>query len=64
VVLGFVHLVGYDGIDAGQTATDMARVYARSPDAFQRKVDKRASERWHYLWALVHGEDPKHVHGL
>jgi hypothetical protein len=64
LLLAFVHLVGYDGIGAGQSATDMARVYARSPEAFQHKVDKRASRRWRYLWGLVHGEDPQHVHGL
>jgi len=63
MLLAFVHVVGYDGIDAGQTATDMVRVYSRSPDAFQRKIDRRATERWRYLWALLHGEDPKHVNG-
>jgi hypothetical protein len=63
LLLAFIHLVGYDGISAGESATDMTRVYARTPLAFQHKVDKRASERWRYLFGLVHGEDPQHVHG-
>jgi hypothetical protein len=63
LLLAFIHLVGYDGINAGQSATDMVRVFARNPQAFQHKVDKRASERWRYLWGLSHGVDPQHVHG-
>jgi hypothetical protein len=63
LLLAFIHLLGYDGINAGQTATDMARVFARTPQAFQNKVDKRTSERWRYLWGLLHGDDPQHVHG-
>ena len=63
LLLGFIRVVGYDGINASQSATDIARVFARTPGAFQRKVDKRATERWRYLWGLAHGEDPQHVHG-
>ena len=63
LMLAFVHFVGYDGINAGTSATDMARTYSDSPSAFQTEVDKRATERWRYLWALLHGYDPKHVNG-
>jgi hypothetical protein len=63
MLLAFMHLVGYEGIGADQTATDTARVYSRAPEAFRHKFDKRATERWRYLWALLHGEDPQHVHG-
>jgi hypothetical protein len=63
ILLAFVHLVGYDGINAGDSATHMARIFARTPQAFWNKVDKRASERWRYLWGLSNGVDPQHVHG-
>jgi hypothetical protein len=64
MLLASVHVVGYDGLNAGQTATDMVRVYSRAPEAFQHKIDKRATERWRYLWGLLHGEDPMHVNGV
>jgi hypothetical protein len=64
LMLAFVHFVGYDGASAGNTATDVARIYARAPDSFRIKVEHRASKRWRYIWALLHGDDPQHVHGL
>jgi len=63
LLLAFVHLVGYDGINAGDTAFKTAHVFVREPGNITTKVQRRATDRWSYLWALTHGRDPEHVHG-
>ena len=61
--LAFIHVGGYDGITAGDTPSKMVRVYSRTYSNIDAKVQRKATDRWKYLWALLHGEDPKHVHG-
>jgi hypothetical protein len=63
LLLAFIHLVGYDNINAGDTPAKMIRVFSDSRADIQQKVQRRATDRWGYLWALAHGEDPEHVHG-
>jgi hypothetical protein len=63
LLLAFIHVVGYDGINAGDTAFKTVRVFAREPRNITTKVKDKATDRWDYLWALPHGRDPEHVHG-
>jgi hypothetical protein len=63
LVLAFIHVIGYDGINPGDTPSKMVKVYARTRSDIDHKVWIKASDRWVYLWALLHGNDPKHVHG-
>jgi hypothetical protein len=63
LMLALVHVVGYDGITAGDGAGKTVRVIDRTHDDLQDKIQTKATDRWEYLWALLHGEDPKHVNG-
>jgi hypothetical protein len=62
-VLMFVHVVGYDGITAGDSATDEIRHLVDTPSQFVVKVRKLGTTRWVYMWGLLHGTDPQHVNG-
>lgn len=62
LLLAFIHMVGYDGITASDSAIKMVRTFARDRSDITHKVQKRAEQRWQYLWALPHGRDPEHVH--
>jgi hypothetical protein len=63
LALAFTHWIGYDGISQKDGASKLVNVIVHTHDNLQRKVDKRADARWTYLWGLVHGRDPEHVHG-
>jgi hypothetical protein len=63
LMLALVHVVGYDGITAGDGVGKTVRVIDRTHGQLRHKVRVKATDRWVYLWALMHGEDPKHVHG-
>ena len=63
LMLAFVHNVGYDGISE---ADGVGRVWAVARETHARvelKVQNRATDRWRYLWGLLHGNDPEHVNG-
>jgi hypothetical protein len=63
-ILLFIHVVGYDGITAGDSALTELSHLRLEPQNLRHKVDHLAIDRWTYLWGLVvHGEDPEHVHG-
>jgi hypothetical protein len=63
LMLMFVHVVGYDGITAGDSATTNARHFFDDPHAFWDKTDKLRDKRWRYVNGLLHGEDTEHIHG-
>jgi hypothetical protein len=63
LMLAFVHNVGYDGITAEDGVGRTWTVTRQTHDQLARKVKNRATDRWGYLWALLHGNDPQHVHG-
>ena len=63
LMLAFVHDVGYDGITAGDGVGRTWSVTRQTHDQLERKVKNRATDRWKYLWALMHGNDPQHVNG-
>ncbi|HZS62294.1 MAG TPA: glycosyltransferase family 39 protein [Gemmatimonadaceae bacterium] len=62
-ILMFVHVVGYDGITAGDSATDEIHHFVATPSQFVVKVRKLGTKRWVYIGGLMHGTDPDHVHG-
>jgi hypothetical protein len=61
--LAFIHIVGYDGINPRDTPSKMTRVYANTYSDINEKVWRKGRDRWVYLWALLHGNDPEHVQG-
>ena len=63
LMLAFVHTVGYDGITAGDGVGKSLTVIERTHGELEHKVKERAADRWRYLWALAHGNDPEHVQG-
>jgi hypothetical protein len=63
LLLAFIHIIGYDGITAGDSATRMVRVYADTRSNMEHKLKVRITQRWSYLWYLPQGVDPRHVHG-
>jgi hypothetical protein len=63
LMLAFVHNVGYDGITAGDGVGRTWTVIRQTHDQLEIKVENRATNRWKYLWALMHGNDPQHVNG-
>ena len=63
LMLAFVHNIGYDGITAGDGVGRIWTVTRQTHGQLEHKVKNRATDRWKYLWALVHGNDPQHVNG-
>ena len=63
LMLAFVHNIGYDGITAGDGVGRTLTVTRQTHNQLEHKLKLRATDRWNYLWALLHGEDPQHVNG-
>jgi hypothetical protein len=63
LLIAFVHNVGYDGISEADGVGRTWSVARQTPTEVRRKVQDRATDRWGYLWALLHGNDPDHVNG-
>jgi hypothetical protein len=63
LMLAFVHNIGYDGITEADGVGRLWTVTRQTHGALEHKVKNRATDRWRYMWALLHGNDPKHVHG-
>jgi hypothetical protein len=62
LAVAFVHDIGYDGVSEHDGIGRIAHVLETTFNHKRRQVDGRAVERWEYLWALVKGHDPEHVH--
>lgn len=62
-MLMFVHVIGYDGITAVDSATTNAAHFFDDPDVFWHKADKLGHKRWRYLDGLLRGEDSEHPSG-
>jgi hypothetical protein len=63
LAVAFAHDVGYDGVSEHDGVDRIAHVLQDDTTNLRHRVDRRATERWRYLWGLLHGEDPEHVHG-
>jgi hypothetical protein len=63
LALGFTHYIGYDGISERDGAARLVSVIVHRHADLRKRVDARGDERWTYLWGLVRGQDPEHVHG-
>jgi hypothetical protein len=61
--LAFVHKIGYDGASQKDGASRLVHVIVHTHNDLRIKVDRKAQNRWTYLWGLLHGNDPQHVHG-
>jgi hypothetical protein len=64
VAIAFVHDIGYDDVSERDGVDRIAGVMVRSHTHLRHEIDGRAVDRWSYLWGLLHGRDPEHVHGL
>jgi hypothetical protein len=64
LAIGFVHDIGYDGESQHDGIGRVANVLQTTFNHKRHEVDGRAIKRWEYLWGLLHGRDPEHVHGL
>lgn len=63
IAVAFVHDIGYDGISERDGIGRIANVIQTETTRKRHQVDGRATARWGYLRALLHGRDPEHVHG-
>src|SRR5438477_3052995 len=64
LVIAFSHNIGYDNVSARDGVNRVAQAAYAGRDTLRHRIDSRAVRRWGYLWALLHGRDPEHVHGL
>jgi hypothetical protein len=63
LTVAFVHDIGYDGVDQRDGIDRIGHVIRTDYAHKRHQIDARAINRWGYLWALVNGRDPEHVHG-
>jgi hypothetical protein len=63
LMLALVHVVGYDGVSAGDGVAKTVSVLNGQQTDIEQKIRRKATDRWAYLWALAHGNDPEHVNG-
>ena len=63
VVIAFSHNIGYDRVSARDGINRVAQATYTGRVALRHRIDRRAKDRWRYLWGLAHGRDPMRVHG-
>lgn len=63
MAVAFVHDVGYDGVSEHDGLDRVSHVIQHEFNHKRHQVDGRATKRWGYVWALLRGYDPEHVHG-
>jgi hypothetical protein len=61
VTLALVRDVGYDGISARDGVGRVVEAGYLNRSNMRIEVQDDAKARWVYLWALLHGRDPKCV---
>jgi hypothetical protein len=63
LLIAFAHNIGYDNVSAKDGINRVAQAAYDGRDPLRHRIDRRAVDRWRYLWGLAHGRDPEHVHG-
>jgi hypothetical protein len=63
LAVAFVHDVGYDRVSQHDGVDRIASVMQDDTTNIRHRIDARATQRWGYVWGLLHGEDPEHVNG-
>jgi hypothetical protein len=63
LAVAFVHDIGYDGVSERDGLGRVANVIQTDFEHKRHQMDGRAIKRWGYLWAVLNGHDPEHVHG-
>ena len=61
--IAFLHKIGYDGIGEEDGIAKHTQELVARRKRLPHQVKEKGENRWKYLWALLHGYDPEHIHG-